>query len=101
MPAVGGKRPGAGRPKGVPNKATDKRQAEIAASGLTPLDFMIAMLRDETASLEDRKWGAEKAAPFVHPRLQAIQHSGDGGGPVQFSRVDFVIRDSKGDDDAD
>jgi hypothetical protein len=69
----GGHRPGAGRPKGSPNKATQKRQAEIAASGLTPLDFMLEVLRDPGSAMEDRKWAAERAAPYVHPRLSAIQ----------------------------
>ena len=69
----GGHRPGAGRPKGSPNKATQERQAEIAASGLTPLDFMLQVLRAPESSMEDRKWAAERAAPYVHPRLSAIQ----------------------------
>jgi hypothetical protein len=69
----GGSRPGAGRKPGTPNKASDERQAEIAASGLTPLQFMMSLLRDETAPLEDRKWAAEKGAPYVHPRLSAVE----------------------------
>ena len=43
----GGKRPGAGRKKGSPNKVTAAREAEIAASGLTPLDYMLGILRDK------------------------------------------------------
>jgi hypothetical protein len=35
----GGKRSGAGRRKGAPNKATAERQAAIAASGEAPLDY--------------------------------------------------------------
>ena len=38
------------------------------AEPMLPLDFMLALLRDETASLADRKWAAERAAPFCHPR---------------------------------
>ena len=34
-----------GRQKGTPNKATAERQAEIAASGLTPLDFLLNIMR--------------------------------------------------------
>ena len=36
-----------GRQKGTPNKIT-KREAEIAASGLTPLDYMLGIVRAET-----------------------------------------------------
>ncbi len=36
---------------------------------LMPLDFMLALLRDTEASLEDRKWAAYHAAPYCHARL--------------------------------
>ena len=63
-----------GRQKGTPNKASAAREAEVEASGLTPLAYMLAVLRDEEASTEDRRWAASHAAPYVHPRL-AQQHS--------------------------
>lgn len=44
---------------------------------LAPLDFMLAVLRDPEASLADRKWAAEKAAPYLHPRLQTVEHGGE------------------------
>ena len=83
----GGKRLGAGRPYGSRNKATEKQRAEIdkiAASGLTPLDYMLSVMRDETAPAERRDYMARAAAPYVHPRLAAIDntHIGPDGGPV-------------------
>jgi len=66
-----GKKTG-GRQKGTPNKATAKRQAEIADSGLTPLDYMLNVMRDETADARRRDEMAKAAAPFVHPRLAPI-----------------------------
>lgn len=74
--ARGGTRPGAGRKAGAPNKATAERQAEIEASGLTPLEFMLDVLRDTTQSMENRCWAADKAAPFVHPKLSAVTMDG-------------------------
>lgn len=74
--ARGGTRPGAGRKAGAPNKATAERQAEIEASGLTPLEFMLDVLRDTTQSMENRCWAADKAAPFVHPKLAAVSLEG-------------------------
>jgi hypothetical protein len=62
----------AGKPKGALRKATAKREAEIRASGLTPLAHMIAVLQDENSSKEDRRWAAQAAAPYVHPRLSSI-----------------------------
>ena len=42
-----------------------------SSAAMQPLDFMLALLRDETASLADRKWAAERAAPYCHPRAVA------------------------------
>lgn len=74
--ARGGKRPNAGRKPGTPNKASIERQAEIAASGLTPLDYMLKILRDDANSIEARMDAAKAAAPFVHPKLAAVELSG-------------------------
>ena len=64
-----------GRQKGTPNRATAAKAAEIAASGLTPLDYMLAVMRDETAARPERLEAAAKAAPYVHPRLSAIEYT--------------------------
>ncbi len=79
-----------GRPRGTPNKASAKREAEIEASGLTPLAYMLAVLRDETASRADRMWTAEKAAPYVHPRLAQQQFKGPDGGNIVVQIVRFT-----------
>lgn len=71
--ARGGSRPGAGRKAGSPNKASIERQKAIEASGLTPLAFMLTVLRDEGESYENRAWAAEKAAPYVHPKLASVE----------------------------
>lgn len=71
--ARGGKREGAGRKPGVPNGTSAAREAEIKASGLTPLDFMLDVLRDGSQSMENRCWAAEKAAPYVHPKLANVE----------------------------
>ena len=76
MAGTGGKRPGAGRKRGARNKVTLAREAELAASGLTPLDYMLSILRDPEASREDRKWASEKAAPYCHHRLSATEVTG-------------------------
>lgn len=83
----GGARPRAGRPNGSRNKASVKREAEIKASGLVPLDYMLKVLRDEKAPKEDRMWAATSAAPYVHPKLSAIEHTGTGGGPIQHENI--------------
>lgn len=69
-----------GRVKGTPNKVTAEREAEIAASGLTPLDFMLATLRDETKDYDARFEAAKAAAPYCHAKLAnvAVEHSASG-----------------------
>ncbi len=75
--ATGGKRVGAGRKPGIPNTKTRQLVAEVQASGLTPLEYMLKVLRDETMASERRDWAAEKAAPYVHARLSAIEAKHD------------------------
>jgi hypothetical protein len=81
---VRGKPKTGGRKKGVLNKVTAEREAEIAASGLTPLGYMLGVLRDPRAPAARRDEMAKAAAPYVHPRLATIAHTGPDGGPVQF-----------------
>ena len=90
--AKGGKREGAGRKKGIPNKANFERQAEIAASGLTPLDYMLSVLRDETADRNIRLDAAKAAAAYVHPKLANIEVAGKDGGALQVQVLHFASR---------
>lgn len=66
-----------GRQKGTPNKATAAKEATIAASGLTPLDFMLSVLRDEKRDFEDRFEAAKSAAPYVHPKRASVNAEGE------------------------
>ena len=76
-----GKKTG-GRVKGVPNKATAAKAKAVAESGLTPLDYMLTVMRDDKADLARRDEMAKAAAPYVHNRLAAIAHTGPEGGPM-------------------
>ena len=79
-----------GRQKGTPNKATAAREAEVEASGLSPLAYMLSILRDEEASTESRRWAATSAAPFVHPRLAQQRFEGPGGTNIVVELVRFI-----------
>jgi hypothetical protein len=75
MAARGGARPGAGRKKGTLTKRTQEIVASAAAEGETPLEYMLRVMR--TSDDSKRKDAmAIAAAPFVHPRLAAVEHSG-------------------------
>lgn len=84
---MGGKRPGAGRKKGSPNKVTAEKRAEIAASGLTPLEYMLKVMRDEGEESHRRLSAAQAAAPYVHAKLSSIEVSGKDGGPVEITTI--------------
>ena len=82
-----------GRTKGTPNKTTSaaaKRAAEIASSGLTPLEYMLQILRDEKQDVAARMDAAHKAAPYVHPKLASVELGGKDGGPLQIQVVSFA-----------
>jgi hypothetical protein len=46
---------------------------------LMPLDFMLAIMRDECLPLSIRLKVAMAAAPYCHPKLASIEHSETGG----------------------
>lgn len=78
----GGKRPGAGRPKGSLSKRTREIAETAAATGITPLEYMLLVMQssgDEARRLD----AAKAAAPYMHPRLAAIEHTGPDGKPLQ------------------
>lgn len=84
-----------GRQKGVRNRASVEREKAVAESGVTPLDFMLSIMRgtppagsgpaEQIAFSAMRFEAAKAAAPYVHPKLANIEHTGDGGGPVVVS----------------
>ena len=98
----GGKRQGSGRKKGsVTDKTSRRTQAALAAleQGISPLEVMLENMiwaRSQIEKLGDnpiaeivagyRKMAqdaAVDAAPYVHPKLAAVQHSGDQDNPVK------------------
>lgn len=74
----GGKREGAGRKPGVPNKRTAEIQAEVEASGMTPLEFLLSVMRDTVNEPKERLSAAIAAAPYVHPKLSSVDLAGAG-----------------------
>lgn len=80
----GGKRPGAGRkPGSVTTKTREIAEAAIG-EGVTPLEFMLRHMRDESAPIAERLDMAKAAAPYIHPKLSSIEAriGGEDGGPA-------------------
>lgn len=88
-----GSKPGerrGGRKKGTPNKRTMAERAALAASGLSPLEYMLSVMRDPAVLAERRDAMAKAAAPYIHPQKRAIEHTGEGGGPIRYEvTLDF------------
>jgi hypothetical protein len=82
-----GSRPGerrGGRQKGTPNKKTALAQAAIAAraanGNLSPLDLMLAIMRDPHVALVTRVKMALRALPLLHTKLKAVPSGSSGLG---------------------
>lgn len=71
--ARGGKRPGAGRKPGSLNKATAEQRQAVLESGMSPLDYLLTVMRDEDQAPDARRDAAKAAAPYVHPRLSSVE----------------------------
>ena len=89
--ARGGFRPNAGRPKGTISKAkaavAEACRAEVAkvygSDEETPLAYMLRVMRDASVDQKRRDQMAIAAAAFIHPRLAAVEHSGNAENPLQ------------------
>jgi hypothetical protein len=60
-----------GRQKGARNRATEEARAVAAATGILPLNYMLSV-RDPAVDDKRRDAMAMAAAPYLHPRLTAI-----------------------------
>lgn len=69
----GGKREGAGRKKNAPNKRTAEIQQKVESTGITPLEYMISIMRNETLEQRERLSAAVAAAPYVHAKLTSVE----------------------------
>ena len=82
MNGHGGKRPGAGRPKGAASRANEEVRQEAAATGELPLAYMLRIMRDPSQPVGRRDDMAKAAAPFCHSRLSSVEHSGEIARPT-------------------
>lgn len=115
----GGARKGAGRKPGSATKKTRAIADKAAADGITPLEVMLDNMRfahgeahvvlgklleggtEVPEAFNEFKEllrfrgiaqeAAKDAAPYLHPRLSAIEHTGADGGAIDHSlTVDFI-----------
>lgn len=90
--AKGGKREGAGRPKGTFAPAKKKLLDRIAASDRKlPLEIMLEAMEEayKAGGAIEAFPIAEKVAPYLHPKMQAVEVSGKDGKPIE-QRMEIV-----------
>ena len=105
----GGARKGAGRKPGSVTKKTREIAEKAVEEGITPLEYMLQVMRREppeglegpqllTAHMM-RFEAAKAAAPYIHPKLSAVEHTGKDGGPMEtVTRIELVDLDGDGED---
>ena len=96
----GGARKGAGRKAGSLTKRTREIADRAMADGITPLEYMLQVMRaDPSDDMDPREFmaacmmrfeAAKAAAPYIHPRLAAVEHSGPDGGALLPPVIQFV-----------
>lgn len=87
----GGARPGSGRKKGATTFKTREVAERLLSDGkLTPLEYLVSVMRDPKQETSVRVDAAKSAARFMHPTLAAIEHSGADGGPLTVEIVRYA-----------
>jgi len=94
---MAGRKPGTpktgGRKKGSLNKRTREMLEKANNAGLTPLEYLLSVMRNENEDEARRLDAAKAAAPYIHPRLTAVEHSGNAGKPLTIQVVTGVPRE--------
>jgi len=60
-------------------RATAIARKRALESGISPLDYMLKVMRNSRADGKRRDDMAKAAAPYVHSRLNSVTHSGSIG----------------------
>lgn len=87
----GGARKNAGRKPGAATTKTREIANKASENGLTPLEYILSVMRDETTEPRERLSAAVAAAPYMHAKLSSVEVSGKDGGPVEnITRIELV-----------
>lgn len=87
----GGARRGAGRPKGAATKKSREVADRLTINGETPLEFLLDVMRNPGVHPHARLDAAKAAAPYMHPKLASVTHSGKIGVTVNITGDDASL----------
>lgn len=91
--ARGGARPGAGRKPGAVTQKTREIAEKAASEGITPLEYMLNVLRNEGEDPDKRFEAAKHAAPYIHPKLSSVEAKVDAGIHATIHKIERVVVD--------
>jgi len=62
---------------------------------VTPLDVMLRAMHAalKKDNLKEAHNYAKDAAPYIHPKLAAMTHSGPNGGPIEYRNLEKLTDD--------
>lgn len=90
----GGARKNAGRKPGAATTKTREIANKACESGLTPLEYMLTVMRSDATEPRERLSAAVAAAPYVHAKLASIELTGKDGGPMELVGMTKEQRDA-------
>ncbi len=92
----GGKRVGAGRRLGSQNIVSQELREQILAEGMSPVEYLVRVMRDAQQDTSIRMDAAKAVAPFIHPKLQSVEYTTtDEVGPPPCVEIVFVAAEPR------
>lgn len=87
----GGARANAGRKPGGATTKTREIARKAEEAGISPLEYMLEVMRDAGGERRERLAAAIAAAPYIHPKLSSVELSGKDGAAIEtFTRIELV-----------
>jgi hypothetical protein len=85
----------AGRVPEAPVASASGRKALLkvmGAAGLTPVEFLLEVMRDEELPMGSRIDAAKSMAPYLHPRLATTEFTAPGPDKISDAIAELMVR---------
>ena len=84
----------AGRKPGAATTKTREIANKASENGITPLEYILSVMRNDLSEPRERLSAAVAAAPYVHAKLASIELTGKDGGPLEVVGMTKEQRDA-------